>query len=377
MKFLFVASLHHPEALEAAIAATPPGETPPLFPPSMAQHFYERALKRRGHTVDVFYRNMPLWGKAKAERHSAGITPGKIVSALGRRMAPELNPELRLRNRFLLDRARAFRPDVLWVVGDNTVIYGETLLKIKSELGCRIVYASGTSPIVFSHAIERKAAPLYDLVLVNDEYHGIQWLELGAPRMVCLPIAACDPDFHHPYDLTPAERSAYTCDVGFVGTLVPYNLYGGRIRALEALTDFDLGIWSVHDVAGPLRSKVRGRALGEDMLRVLSASKLTINTHGDFMRYGGNMRLFEAAAVGVLQIADDRPGNRRWFTPGENIVLYSNLDDLRDKVRYYLAHDAERQAIADAARAHVYAHHTYDQRVEAIEGLLEAIDGNI
>ncbi len=374
MKFLFVASLHHPEALDAAIAATPPGETPPLFPPSMAQHFYERALLRRGHTLDVFFRNEPVWGGgARTQRHSAGITPGKIASALGRRVRPQLNPDYRLRNRHLIDRARAFRPDVLWVVGDNTVIYPETLTAIKRETGCRIVYASGTSPIVFSHAIERQAAPLYDLVLVNDEYHGIQWLELGAPRMVCLPIAACDPDFHHPYALTDAERKAYTCDVGFVGTLVPPNLYSERVRALEALRDFDLGLWSVHDVPGSLRGKVRGGALGEDMLRVLSASKLTINTHGDFMRYGGNMRLFEAAAVGTFQLADDRPGNRRWFTPDETIVLYSSLDDLREKVAYYLAHDAERQAIADAARAHVYAHHTYDQRVEELERLLRTI----
>ncbi len=370
MKFLFVASLHHPQALEAAIAATPSGEAPPLFPPSMAQHFYERALKWRGHTLDVFYRNQPPWGSAKAERYSARLTPGKVVSALGRRLPPQLNPDYRLRNQRLMARARVFKPDVLWVVGDNTIIYPETLATIKRETGCRVLYASGTSPIVFSHAIERQAAPLYDLVLVNDEYHGIQWLELGAPRAVCLPIAACDPDFHHPYTLTDAERAAYRCDVGFVGTLVPANLYGERVRALEALTNFDLGIWSVHDVPETLRSKARGGALGEDMLRVLSASTLTINTHGDFMRYGGNMRLFEAAAVGTFQIADDRPGNRRWFTPGETIVLYSDLDDLREKVAYYLAHDAERQAIADAARAHVYAHHTYDQRVEAIERLL-------
>ncbi|MCB9456773.1 MAG: hypothetical protein H6671_12380 [Anaerolineaceae bacterium] len=41
-RFLIVTSLHHPEQLQEAIAATPPGETPPLFPPSMAQHFWRR-----------------------------------------------------------------------------------------------------------------------------------------------------------------------------------------------------------------------------------------------------------------------------------------------------------------------------------------------
>src|SRR5690606_13601978 len=115
----------------------------------------------------------------------------------------------------------------------------------------------------------------------------------------------------------------------------PENLYSQRVKTLAALRDFDLGIWSVHDVPAELRPHVRGAALGETMLRVLSAAKLTINANGNFMRYGGNMRLFEAAGVGVLQLSDDLPGVRAWFTPGENIVTYSDTDDLRAKVAYY------------------------------------------
>jgi spore maturation protein CgeB len=374
LKILFVAALHHPTALQAAVEATPPGETPPLFPPSMAQHFYERELRARGYVLEVFYRNIPAWGgKAKAQRHSSRLTPGKLISAAGNRLPPRMNPDYVARNAALMQRARSFKPDVLWMVGDNTVIYAETIATIKQETGCTVIYASGTSPIVFSHAIERAAARLYDLVLVNDYYHGIQWLELGAKQMECLPIAACDPSFHHPYALSVDEQLRYRCDIAFVGTLVPNALYSERVKALEALRDFDLGIWSVHDVPASLKKYVRGDALGEDMLRILSAAKLTINTHGDFMRYGGNMRLFEAAGVGTLQLADDLPGNRQWFTPGETIVLYSSMNDLRAKAAYYLEQEGERTTIAQQARAHVYTHHTYKQRVDQLEVILGRI----
>ncbi len=374
MRILFVASLHHPEALRAAVQAAPPGEPPPLFPPSAAQHFYERALRRRGHTLAVFYRNLPaVGGQTHFQRHTQRLTPGKLLAAALGRVPPDLNPDVRWRNRRLREQARAFRPDVLWLVGDNTVIYPETLAAVKRETGCKLVYATGTSPIVFSRPIERRAARLYDLVLTNDYYHGVQWLELGARRMECLPVAACDPDFHRPYTLTPAERAAYACDIAFVGTLVPDHLYSRRVAALEALRDFDLGIWSVHDVPDSLRKHVRGAALGETMLRVLSAARLTVNVHGDFMRYGGNLRLFEAAGVGAFQLADDLPGVRAWFTPGETIVTFSTPADLRQKAAYYLAHDAERQAIARRARDHVYAHHTYDRRVERLEELLSSL----
>lgn len=367
-KILFVASLHHPDALQAAVDHTPPDTPKPLFPPSVLQHFWEHALRRRGYTLDIFYRNLPASGRVQAHHHREGITPGKVMAAIAHRLPPEANPEYRRRNQRLIRQALDFQPDILWLVGDNTVIYPDTLAHIKQATGCKLIYASGTSPIVFSRPIERRAAPLYDLVLVNDYYHGIQWLELGAPRMACLPLTAVDPAFHHPYE--PA--SAAVCDISFVGTLVPASLYSHRVQSLLSLTAFDLGIWSVHDVPAELRPYMRGPALGETMLRALSGSKLTINAHGNFMHYGGNMRLFEAAGVGVLQLTEDLPGVHQWFTPGENIVTFTDDADLYRKVAHYLMHDAERETMAQRAREHVYAHHTYDQRVQQFEALLES-----
>jgi hypothetical protein len=374
MRILFVASLHHPEELQAAIDATPPDAPAPLFPPSMAQHSWEKALRRRGHTLGAFYRNQSAFGsRMKAHYHSQGLTPAKVATALAQRLPPTINLDYRLRNRRLLAHARAFRPDILWMTGDNTTIYAETLAAIKQETGCKLIYACGTSPIVFSHAIDRRAARLYDLVLASDFYHGIQWLELGARRMECLPLSACDPELHRRYELTEAERQAYTCDIAFVGTLVPDNLYSLRIQALEALRDFDLGIWSVHEVPPSLAPYLRGEALGERTLRILSASKISINTHGDFVRYGGNIRLFEAAGAGSFQIADDLPGVGTWFKAGENIVTYRDLADLREKVAYYLKHDDEREQLASHAQTHVYRHHTYDHRAQCLEALIEAL----
>jgi hypothetical protein len=369
-RILFVAALHHPEQLQAAVQQTPPGEQAPLFPPSVSQHFWERALRRRGYELAVFYRNLPTVGPARAHRHREGLTLGKALAALTQRIPPEANPEYRRRNQRLIAQALAFQPDILWLVGDNTVIYPDTLARIKQATGCTLIYATGTSPIVFSRPVERQAAPLYDLVLVNDYYHGIQWLELGAARMACLPLTAVDPDFHHPYALTDAERAAYACAVSFVGTLIPTHLYSRRVQALAALTDFDLGIWSVHELPAALRPYGRGAALGETMLRVLSASRLTLNPHGNFMLYGGNMRLFEAAGVGVPQLTEDLPGVRVWFTPGDTILTYTDMADLRAKTAYYLSHEDAREALARRAREHVYAEHTYDQRVRQLEALL-------
>ena len=377
MRILFVAPLHHPEALrDARERAAAAGQPAPLFPPSMSQHFWEKALTKRGHELAVFWRNL-LGGSADrahghTERHSERLTPAKVIGAIRNRIPLEINPEAHARNRDLLGMARSFRPDVLWMTGDNTIILPDTLAQIRSETGAKLIYASGTSPIVFSKAVDRRAIPLYDWVLVNDYYHGIQWRELGARRMTCLPLSACDPDFHKPYALSDVQRHELACDVTFVGTLVPGHLYSRRVRALEAISaaGIELGIWSVHDVPASLRKHLRGPALGEEMERIVSAGKISVNPHGDFMLYGGNLRLFEAAGAGVFQISDNLPGTREWF-PAVNgtptIVLYNNEDELVEHVGYYLAHDAERMAAAEAARAHAYAHHTYDHRAAQFE----------
>ena len=376
MRILFVAALHHPSQLIDAIQATPPGEPLPLFPPSMGQFHWESALRQRGHELAVFYRNLPGLvagdvAQLREQRHTTRLTPGKLFRGIANRLPPRYNPDKRARNNRLLNQARQFQPDVLWLVGDNTVIYPATVAQIRAEVGCVVVYASGTSPIVFSHHIEREAARLYDLVLVNDYYHGMQWVELGAGQMAALPISAVNPAFHHPYDLTDAERAAYACDVAFVGTLVPDNLYRRRVQALAALRDFDLGIWSVHDVPDPLRPHLRGPALGEEMMRIMSAAKLTVNIHGDFMRYGGNMRLFEAAGVGVCQVVDNLPGVREWFSPGETLLTFDHYTQLPEIVQALLNDDERRRTLAQNGRDHVLAHHTYDHRVAAFERLIQ------
>ncbi|MCB9458345.1 MAG: glycosyltransferase [Anaerolineaceae bacterium] len=372
---LFVANLHHPQQLLADYASVAEGAPLPLFPTSLRQHYLERAMLRRGYRLDVFWRNLPGYGpqdirRLQADRFSEGITPQKVAQAVMRRLPAHTNPDLRQRNKNLLERAKAFKPEIVWMVGDNREIFPETLQTLKQKYDCKIVYATGVSPIVFSSQIERDAATLYDLVLVNDFYHGIQWLELGAKKAECLPLSAIDPEFHKPQVLSDEEKQRYACDVTFVGTLLPENLYSERVDALNALTDFDLGLWSVHDAPSMLKPYVRGSALGLEMFRVLSGSTISLNVHGNFMRYGGNMRLFEAAGVGAFQITDDRPGVHEWFYDGAHLVTYSDLDDLRKKVRYYLDHPDERQQIAEAGRERALKHHTYEQRLDAIEDLL-------
>ena len=46
--------------------------------------------------------------------------------------------------------------------------------------------------------------------------------------------------------------------------------------------------------------------------------------------------------------------------------VYDDPDDLVEQVRYWLEHEAERAAVAEAGYRRVLAEHTYDHRFAAI-----------
>lgn len=75
-------------------------------------------------------------------------------------------------------------------------------------------------------------------------------------------------------------------------------------------------------------------------------AKIGINIHnrGDYTV--GSYRLFDLPANGVMQISDGGDYLNDFFKAGEEIESYKDADELIDKVKYYLAHDEERQRIA-------------------------------
>jgi spore maturation protein CgeB len=56
----------------------------------------------------------------------------------------------------------------------------------------------------------------------------------------------------------------------------------------------------------------------------------------------------------------------QFYVPGKEIVLYTTLDDLVEKVRYYIAHETEREAIARAGYERSIREHTYEKRFRKI-----------
>ncbi len=159
----------------------------------------------------------------------------------------------------------------------------------------------------------------------------VRWLPLG-----------CDPAFHRKHDL------AKKWNLSFIGHVFP----GPRADLVKLLQQ------EFTDVLVDQR-------FFDDMARAFSESRLVFNRS---ISNDVNMRVFEAAAAGSLLLTNDLTDNglRELFEYGEHLETYASAEELLDKTRFYLTHDASRDRIGELGRAHAYRHHTYRRRMQTL-----------
>ena len=204
----------------------------------------------------------------------------------------------------------------------------------------------------------------YDRLFFKDPYAVRTFRDKAGAEIEYLP-EACNPMWHKPVELTDAEREKYGCEVTTASSMYPY-----RMRILESLEGFDLKLWGP---AWPvwLNSPLRRCHTGVDVregekAKAFSAAKIVVNTMHYAEIEGVNVRTFEAAGCGAFQIADAKPALADLFIPDREIVTFASREELRDKVGYYLRHDAERSRIAGAGRLRAHGEHTYAHRINRI-----------
>jgi glycosyltransferase involved in cell wall biosynthesis len=87
--------------------------------------------------------------------------------------------------------------------------------------------------------------------------------------------------------------------------------------------------------------------------------------------YGSSSsRPFELASMGCCIVANPYDGIEEWFEPGKEVFVVASREEAVDRYRYLLAHDSERRAAGEAARARVLNEHTFRQRARELVGIV-------
>jgi spore maturation protein CgeB len=178
---------------------------------------------------------------------------------------------------------------------------------------------------------------------------------------------AFDPTIHRPVAPDPAEA----CDVLIVGTG-----WAERVRLLEAIdwTGITLhirGLWPQIRPESPLAPfYVEGCIDNTELPRLYASAKICPNFHRAHAQAESlGPRAFELAACGAFQLADPRPELFRVF--GSSVPTFTDAASLQAQIRYFLAHDAERRALA-ARQCEAVQVHTFDARAIELQAHLTA-----
>lgn len=115
----------------------------------------------------------------------------------------------------------------------------------------------------------------------------------------------------------------------------------------------------------------RGIIRGSDLNDLYASSKILV---GDTLNIGFNYpyyssdRFFEATGRGAFVIYPKIEGFAPDYIDGVHVVYYKHgdLQDLREKIDYYLEHDDEREKIRLAGQELTKSKHTYTQRWQEI-----------
>jgi spore maturation protein CgeB len=309
-----------------------------------------------------------------------------------------------------IKRLHAIKPiDLFFSYFYDACILPEAIDEIKS-MSIKTVnwYCNGSYQL---HLVS-EIAPHYDWCLVPEKFRLKDYVAMGARPIYCQ--EAANPNIYKPYDL-PVEF-----DVTFVG-----RAYGDRPVYLKYLLEKGIDVhvwgWGWHDFStesetprlsslprraslgmrllmtksgrqvlrqyfrrhspedtrnaeprAVLPASIVGSALSDlELIQMYSRSKINLgfSSCGDTHKTGDRilqvrLRDFEVPMTGGFYMVEHMEELEEFFDLGKEIVCYTDKEDLADKIKYYLKHDAEREGIRKAGHERCLRDHSWHKRFQ-------------
>ncbi|MCI5918468.1 MAG: DUF3880 domain-containing protein [Roseburia sp.] len=141
-----------------------------------------------------------------------------------------------------------------------------------------------------------------------------------------------------------------------------------RRRALLELSKyFKVHVYSNSDTSDFLNIQYCGSVdYWSQMPKVFRASKINLNMTIPNIKSGIPLRVWDILGSGGFLLTNYQAEIPYYFEEGKDLVCFDGIEDMRDKVKYYLSHEEERAKIARNGYEKVKEHHTYVDRLSKI-----------
>lgn len=139
-----------------------------------------------------------------------------------------------------------------------------------------------------------------------------------------------------------------------------------RVKILETLQNkFPVVLYSDDSAKEVLKSVTIKPFLeyGREMPKVFYLSKINLNITSRSIESGIPLRVWDIMAVGGFCLTNYQPELEEYFEIGKDLEVYHNLQELEDKIAYYLKHEDERIRIAINGYRKVRDRHSLERRM--------------
>lgn len=254
-----------------------------------------------------------------------------------------------LSNRFsrrFINLSLTAKPDLILVVYGR-LIRKSALIELKNSFNTKIYNFYGEDFLnpLNTTKILKDSAHKYDHFFTTKSFNVPELKSLGINNVTYLPCGYL-PSCHYPVQVSANDKIKFGSDLVFIGTWE-----NDRANTMEGLLNFDLGIWGnlweKLPATSNLRKHVRGTAVYcEEMSKVINSSKICLS----FLRKGNRdqhtQRTFEIPACGGFQLSERTEEVLGFFREGDEIECFSTIDELINKLNYYLKNEKARIQIA-------------------------------
>jgi len=252
------------------------------------------------------------------------------------------------------------------LVCKGAYIAPDTLVNIKAETGAALANYATDDP--FNPKVSTpelvEAIQIYDMYACTKRAIMHDVVRMGCRNLIYSPFAY-KPSVHFPeLPISESDRARFCSDVAFIGGCDADRVLFFK-TLIKAIPSLNLALYGgFWNRSLSLRRYWRGFVVGREYRMALLGAKIVVNLVRRANRDGHVMRSFEIPACGAFMLAERTDEHQDLFAECRESAYFDSADELAEKVKYYLAREEERLAIA--ARGHeavTQGRHTYRDRL--------------
>lgn len=228
-------------------------------------------------------------------------------------------------------------------------IFPETLATIKNITNAKLIhYTPDPQLLIHKSRYFDKSISLYDHVITTKPFERNLYKERGA-KDVIFTYQSYDSNRFYPR----RKKNDYLCDVSLIGHYRPY--YAETILYANEATN-NIKIWGTawnkpkFRYRNVMKFYQGGPVLGDEYPIAISSSKICLGLLDKSIPETTTTRTFEIPACGTFLLAERTNDHLDIFEEHKEAEFFSSMEEMVDKIKYYLIHEKEREVIAKAGR---------------------------